>query len=231
MIVGIEDAEGRSGSGPRRRWTVNRRVKRAIDVVLALAGLVALAPLMAGIAMAIRVTMGRPVLFRQLRPGYRAEPFELVKFRSMREQLGADGQPLQANLRVTRLGYLLRRTSLDELPELWNILKGQMSVVGPRPLLMEYLPLYTAEQARRHEVRPGLTGLAQIKGRHLLNWEDRFALDIWYIDHWSLRLDLMVMKQTVGQVILGKGLPPRSAPDYAFLGSTRSEHSIDDRDE
>ena len=210
---------------------MSRRVKRLMDVVLALAGLVVLAPLMAAIAVAIRVTMGKPVLFRQPRPGYRAQPFELVKFRSMREQLGTDGRPLPANQRVTQLGYLLRKTSLDELPELWNILKGQMSLVGPRPLLMEYLPHYTPRQARRHEVRPGLTGLAQINGRHLLKWEDRFALDIWYIDHWSLRLDLVVMARTIGQVIRGRGLSRRDAADYVFSGLDEMDARAVARDE
>jgi sugar transferase EpsL len=197
---------------------LSRRFKRVMDVVLAATALVVLAPVMAAIGIAILVTMGKPVLFRQQRPGLRAEPFELVKFRSMREGSGTDGRPLPVNQRLTQLGYLLRRTSLDELPELWNILKGQMSIVGPRPLLMEYLPLYSAEQARRHEVRPGLTGLAQIKGRHLLKWDDRFALDVWYVDHWSIRLDLMVMGRTVGQVIRGSGLPSRTADDYPFQG-------------
>lgn len=198
---------------------MSRRGKRLLDIVLATSGLVVLSPVMLGVALAVRLSLGSPVLFRQMRPGLRARPFQLLKFRTMREGLGPDGRPLPVNQRITRLGYLLRKMSLDELPELWNILTGDMSVVGPRPLLMEYLDRYTPEQARRHAVRPGLTGLAQVSGRHLLKWEDRFVLDCWYVDHWSLRLDLSIMARTVGQVLRGTGLPPVTAEDYEFMGS------------
>lgn len=194
-------------------------VKRAIDVVVAGVAVTLLAPLMAIVALAIRFTMGRPILFRQTRPGYRGRPFQLVKFRSMRGGRDTKGRPLPVNQRITKLGYFLRRTSLDELPELTNILMGDMSLVGPRPLLMEYMPLYTPEQARRHEVKPGLTGLAQVNGRHLLDWEERFRLDVWYVDNWSLSLDLRILARTITQVIRGSGLPPPTADDNAFHGT------------
>jgi sugar transferase EpsL len=201
------------------RSPVSRRVKRLLDIALATSGLLVLAPVMLEVAIAVRLTLGSPVLFRQIRPGLRARPFRLLKFRTMRDGLGPDGRPLPDMQRITRLGSLLRKMSLDELPELLNILAGDMSVVGPRPLLMEYLDRYTPEQARRHQVQPGLTGLAQVSGRHLLTWEDRFALDLWYVDHWSLRLDLSIMGRTVSQVLRGTGLPPTDAWDYKFMGS------------
>jgi sugar transferase EpsL len=184
----------------------SRGVKRAIDIGIASAGLVVLAPLMALVALGIRTQMGRPVVFRQMRPGYRGEPFALVKFRTMTEAV--EGQPLPADRRLTRLGLLLRRASLDELPQLWNILKGDMSLVGPRPLLMEYLPHYTPEEARRHDAKPGLTGWAQVHGRQVLDFEDRFMLDVWYVDHWSLWLDLKILAMTARRVGSGAGLPP-----------------------
>ncbi len=174
---------------------------------------------MAVIALMILATGGRPVLFGQMRPGFLGRPFRLLKFRTMREAVGPDGTPLPATERVTRLGVLLRRTSLDELPELWNILKGDMSLVGPRPLLMEYLDRYSPEQMRRHDVKPGLTGLAQVSGRHLLDWNERFKLDLWYIDHWSLRLDARILKATIAKVVKGSGLPPASTGENVFTGS------------
>jgi sugar transferase EpsL len=195
------------------------RAKRAIDVAVVGVAVTLLAPLMAVVALAIRLTMGRPILFRQMRPGYRGRPFQLVKFRSMREGIDPYGRPLPVNQRITRLGSFLRKTSLDELPELTNVLRGDMSLVGPRPLIMEYMPLYTPEQARRHEVKPGLTGLAQVSGRHLLEWEERFRLDVWYVDNWSISLDLRILARTVTQVIRGKGLPPPTADDYSFHGT------------
>ena len=198
---------------------VGGTVKRAFDIAVAGAAATLLAPLMAVIALAIRSQMGRPILFRQTRPGYRGRPFQLIKFRSMREGSDAKGRPLPANQRLTKLGYFLRKTSLDELPELANVLKGDMSLVGPRPLLMDYMPLYTPEQARRHEVKPGLTGLAQVSGRHLLDWEERFRLDVWYVDNWSLSLDMRILARTVNQVIRGQGLPPPTADDYEFHGT------------
>ncbi len=191
---------------------MSRRIKRLIDVAVAGTGLLVLAPLIAAIAILVRITMGSPVLFRQVRPGLRTRPFELIKFRTMRDGPGADGRLLSDDLRITPLGRKLRRTSLDELPELWNILKGDMSLVGPRPLLVEYLPSYSPEQARRHDVRPGLTGWAQVHGRRLVQMPERFALDVWYVDHWSLALDLRILALTVKEVISGKGIEP---PDTA----------------
>lgn len=204
------------------------RVKRLLDVTLASTGLVLAAPVMAVIALMILATMGRPIFFRQMRPGYLGTPFRLVKFRTMREAVGRDGLPLPTVERLTRLGHALRRTSLDELPELWSILKGDMSLVGPRPLLMEYLDRYSPEQMRRHDVKPGLTGLAQISGRHLLEWDERFKLDVWYVDHCSLRLDARILKATFAKVLKGSGLPPGFTGDYVFTGSEgAAERTID----
>ena len=191
-----------------RRGTV---VKRLLDVVLCACGLIAALPVVAVIAIAIRVTMGAPVLFRQERPGRDGHPFEMLKFRTM--TTAPDGPPeldrardlSNKQARITRVGYWLRRTSLDELPELWNVLRGDMSLVGPRPLLMEYLPHYTPEQMRRHEARPGITGLAQVRGRHALDWEERFLIDTWYVDNQSLRLDTMIMRDTLKVVLQGQG--------------------------
>ena len=187
---------------------MRRAIKRLMDIAVAATGSVALAPVMLGVALAVRIAMPPPVLYRQMRPGYRGLPFELVKFRTMRDEFDADGRALPAHKRITPLGQLLRRTSLDELPELWNILKGEMSLVGPRPLLIEYLPLYSPEQARRHDAKPGLTGLAQVSGRQLLGFDDRFALDVWYVDNWSLRLDLKILVRTLQKVVAGEGVPP-----------------------
>jgi sugar transferase EpsL len=187
-----------------------------MDIVIAAMSLIILAPLMAAIAVGIRLEMGRPVLFRQARPGLRAVPFEVVKFRTMHDIRDSRGWLLPIEDRISRFGALLRRLSLDELPELWNILKGEMSLVGPRPLLMEYLPSYTQEQARRHEVRPGLTGLAQVNGRHALEWEDRFKLDIWYVDHWSVWLDLKILAATVKIVASGQGADMGKEPPPNF---------------
>ena len=186
--------------------TRSRRLKRAIDIVGASAGLLILAPLLLAITGAIRVTMGRPVLFRQRRPGYRAQLFTMLKFRTMREACGADGQPLPDDDRVTRLGNLLRRTSADELPQLWNVLRGDMSLVGPRPLFAAYLDRYTSTQARRHEVKPGLTGLAQINGRQEIPFSRRLALDVWYVDHWSLGLDAKILLLTIPGVFRASGV-------------------------
>jgi lipopolysaccharide/colanic/teichoic acid biosynthesis glycosyltransferase len=204
--------------GRARRATAGA-IKRLIDVAAASAGLVVLAPLLAIMAMSIRLMMGRPVLFRQVRPGYRARPFVLYKFRTMREAYGPDGTPLPDADRLTRLGRFLRKTSLDELPQLWNVLRGDLSLVGPRPLLMQYLPLYTVEQARRHNVRPGITGWAQVNGRNAISWEEKFRYDIWYIDHWSLWLDLKILAMTLGKVLGRAGIsPPGQATMSEFTG-------------
>jgi lipopolysaccharide/colanic/teichoic acid biosynthesis glycosyltransferase len=160
-------------------------LKRLTDIVLSAIGLVVLAPVMAGVAVAVAAALGRPVLFRQDRPGLHGKPFRLVKFRTMLDSVDAQGKPLDDARRLTRFGRFLRASSLDELPELWNILKGEMSLVGPRPLLMQYLPLYTPEQARRHSVRPGLTGWTQVNGRNALTWPEKLELDTWYVDNRS----------------------------------------------
>jgi lipopolysaccharide/colanic/teichoic acid biosynthesis glycosyltransferase len=182
---------------------------------------VVLSPLLLVIALAIRWRMGPPVLFRHLRPGHLGRPFELVKFRSMAPEVGSDGRTLPVNERVTPLGRLLRRTSLDELPELWNVLRGEMSLVGPRPLMLAYLDRYSPEQARRHLVRPGITGLAQVNGRHHLGWDERFELDVWYVDHRSMRLDLSILLATVRIALRGDSVPDPTAQEYEFLGPGR----------
>ncbi len=185
-------------------------VKRVLDVLVAGCGLIVLAPLLLAIAFAIRFTMGAPVLFRQERPGLQGRPFTILKFRSMTSARDAQGHFLPEELRLTRLGYWLRKTSFDEIPELWNVLVGEMSLVGPRPLLMRYLPLYSPAQMRRHDMRPGITGLAQVRGRHTLPWDTRFRLDAYYVEHWSLRLDTWIMRETLavlwhGQAHFGGG--------------------------
>lgn len=181
-------------------------MKRLLDILIAGPALLVALPALAVLALLIRVNMGGPVLFRQTRPGLHGRPFAMVKFRTMRNAVDKDGVPLADAERITRLGHILRATSLDELPELWNVLKGEMSLVGPRPLLIEYLPLYTPDQARRHDVRPGLTGWAQVNGRNALGWEERFALDTWYVDHLSLRLDLRIILMTIAKVLRRDGI-------------------------
>ena len=181
-------------------------IKRLIDILAAFSGLSLLAPLMLLLAVLIRLQMGSPVIFRQARPGLHGKPFRMLKFRTMRDAFDAEGQPLPDEQRITALGKLLRSTSLDELPELWNVLKGDMSLVGPRPLLMEYLPLYSAEQARRHEVRPGITGWAQVNGRNSLSWDEKFRLDVWYVDNQSLWLDIRIMFMTIRKVFAREGI-------------------------
>lgn len=181
-------------------------MKRLFDVIVAGLVLFLASPLLLFGAFAVSFSMGRPVLFRQIRPGYQGRPFMLYKFRTMRDAFDANGQPLSDAERLTRLGMLLRRTSIDELPQLFNVLKGEMSIVGPRPLLMEYLPLYSVEQMRRHEVLPGITGWAQVNGRNALSWEDRFRLDIWYVDHRSFWLDMKILWLTARKVLIREGI-------------------------
>lgn len=197
--------------------------KRLIDIVIAGLGLLLLSPVFLAIMIAILVERRGPVFFRQRRPGLHGRPFTLVKFRSMTDQREAAGALLPDSARLTRLGHWLRSTSLDELPELWNVLLGAMSLVGPRPLLMQYLDRYSPEQARRHDVRPGLTGYAQIKGRNSLSWDDKLALDIWYVDHRSLALDLRIIAATMLQVIRREGISaPGEATMGEFMGSGRT---------
>lgn len=195
-------------------------VKRLFDIIAASIGLVLLSPLLLLLAILVRVYIGRPVLFYQQRPGFKGKPFSIVKFRTMEELRDVSGKPLPDSVRVTRLGQLMRALSLDELPELTNILRGDMSVVGPRPLMMEYLPLYSAEQMRRHDVYPGLTGWAQIHGRNTLDWPSRFKLDVWYVDHWSFWLDIRIILITIWKVLKREGInqPGRATTDF-FTGN------------
>lgn len=181
-------------------------MKRVFDFVLALCGVIVLALPLVAVIWLVRRKLGSPVFFRQVRPGMHGQPFEMVKFRTMTSERGPDGQLLPDAVRLTPFGRFLRATSLDELPELWNVLKGDMSLVGPRPLLMEYLPLYTPEQARRHEVRPGITGWAQVNGRNAISWKDKFQLDVWYVDHRSLSLDIKILWLTVKKVLVRDGI-------------------------
>lgn len=196
-------------------------VKRLLDLVVACFALILLSPVLAVVALLVRLKLGSPVLFRQLRPGLHGQSFELIKFRTMRDAFDRTGAPLADGDRLTGFGQALRATSLDELPELWNVLRGNMSLVGPRPLLMQYLPLYTPEQARRHEVRPGITGWAQINGRNAISWPEKFALDVWYVDHCSVWLDLKILGLTVLKVLRRDGV---SAGEHVtmpvFTGST-----------
>lgn len=183
----------------KRRWAL--RLKRLIDLALVLAASPVVVPLVLAAAGAVWLSMGRPVLFRQVRIGLREHPFTIWKLRTMRDAVGPDGQPLPDELRLTRVGRFLRATSLDELPELWNVLRGEMSLVGPRPLLPEYLPLYNERQRKRHLMRPGITGWAQVNGRNALSWPERLEMDVWYVENWSLWLDLRILARTVWQVL------------------------------
>lgn len=193
---------------------IAKLVKRGIDVCGAALGLALLAPLFLLIALLVRLDSPGPVFFRQVRPGLHGRPFVIYKFRTMREACDESGNPLPDEQRLTRLGKWLRSTSLDELPELYNVLKGEMSLVGPRPLLMEYLGRYNREQARRHEAKPGLTGWAQVNGRNAITWEEKFRLDVWYVDNWSLWLDLKIILLTIWKVLRREGI---SAPDHATM--------------
>jgi lipopolysaccharide/colanic/teichoic acid biosynthesis glycosyltransferase len=195
-------------------------IKRAFDIVAAGCALLVLAPVIVFVAWQISRKMGSPVLFRQVRPGLNGKPFEMIKFRTMKDAIDASGNPLPDSERLTPFGQFLRSSSLDELPELWNVLKGDMSLVGPRPLLMEYLPLYSPEQARRHEVRPGVTGWAQVNGRNTLSWEDKFKLDVWYVDNQSLWLDIKVLFLTVKKVLVRDGISAEGEATMSkFTGS------------
>ena len=176
-------------------------LKRALDIVIASTALLLLSPLYLFVAYKVRKNLGSPVLFRQVRPGLHGKPFEMIKFRSMKDAVDENGNPLPDSERLTPFGQMLRATSLDEMPELWNVIKGEMSIVGPRPLLMEYLPLYNSQQANRHNVRPGMTGHAQVNGRNAISWEEKFKLDTWYVENQSLWLDFKIMLKTVKKVL------------------------------
>jgi len=201
-------------------------MKRLLDIVIASMALPILALPMLAIALAVRLVLGKPVLFVQERPGLHGVPFKLIKFRTMREAYDAHGEPLSDTERMTRFGSFLRAMSLDELPELINVLKGEMSLVGPRPLMMAYLPLYSPEQARRHEVQPGITGWAQVNGRNALSWEEKFRLDVWYVDHQSLWLDLKILCLTPFAVLRAEGINQEghvTAPKFTGSGAAPAE--------
>ena len=197
-------------------------LKRTFDFVIALLSLVVFAPVLIVLAVLVRWQLGSPVLFTQLRPGLGGRPFRLVKFRTMTDGRDADGQEMPDSARLTAFGRFLRSTSLDELPELYNVLVGDMSLVGPRPLLMEYLPLYNAHQRRRHEVRPGITGWAQVNGRNAISWEEKFALDVWYVDNRSLLLDARILCRTLVNVLRRHGI---SADGEATMPKFSARHS------
>jgi lipopolysaccharide/colanic/teichoic acid biosynthesis glycosyltransferase len=193
--------------------------KRIFDLALTVPGLLLISPLLAVIALAVRVSLGSPVLFRQRRPGFMARPFTNYKFRTMSDDKDAEGNQLPDAVRLTRLGRILRSFSLDELPELLNVIKGEMSLVGPRPLLMRYLERYSAEQARRHDVLPGITGWTQVNGRNANTWEQKFEYDVWYVDHWSLRLDTKILLITLWKVLTREGISqPGQATAEEFMG-------------
>lgn len=199
-------------------------MKRFLDFTLSAIALLLLSPVLLVIAWQIRHKLGSPVLFSQIRPGLKGKPFKMVKFRTMRDAMDAQGNPLPDSERMTAFGSFLRSSSLDELPELLNVLKGDMSLVGPRPLLMEYLPLYSPEQARRHEVRPGITGWAQVNGRNALNWEDKFRLDVWYVDNHSFWLDLKILFLTIKKVLIRDGISAEGeATMPKFTGNITTE--------
>jgi sugar transferase EpsL len=201
---------------------MSRIVKRCIDTLVAALALLLFAPLLAGVALVVRLRMGRPVFFRQVRPGHRNKPFTLLKLRTMNSARDEQGHLLPDEQRLTKLGALLRRFSVDELPQLWNVLKGEMSLVGPRPLLMQYLERYTPEQSRRHEVKPGMTGWAQINGRNALSWEERFHLDVWYVEHCSLALDAKIIAMTIRKIFLPEGIAQSGhATMPEFMGRNR----------
>jgi sugar transferase EpsL len=202
----------------------HRYGKRALDLALTIPALIVLSPVLLLIALSVRLTLGAPILFRQMRPGLYGKPFTLYKFRTMTDARDAQGNLLPDAARLTPFGRFLRATSLDELPELWNVLKGDMSLVGPRPLLMQYLDRYTPEQARRHDVRPGITGWAQVNGRNALTWEQKFALDVWYVDHLSFWLDLKIIALTLWKILKREGIsqPGQATVEY-FHGNQGHE--------
>lgn len=202
---------------------IGKIIKRLIDIIVAFIGIVVLSPVFIVLYFVVKSKLGTPVLFKQERPGLYGEIFTMYKFRSMTDETDEHGELLPDEIRLTKFGKLLRKTSLDELPELFNILKGDMSLVGPRPLLVRYLERYTPEQARRHEVKPGLTGWAQINGRNAISWEEKFALDVWYVDNWSLWLDIKIFFMTFAKVFKSEGISSdTSATMEEFMGSESS---------
>lgn len=199
-------------------------MKRLFDLIITIPALLVFWPVLLIIALMVRVKLGTPVLFRQTRPGRHGKPFEIIKFRTMRDAIGLDGKPLPDCDRLTPFGRFLRSTSLDELPELWNVLKGEMSLVGPRPLLMQYLDRYTSEQARRHDLPPGITGWAQVNGRNAISWEEKFELDVWYIKNQSVILDAKILWLTLGSILNRDDVcQPGHATMEEFMGSDHKD--------
>lgn len=201
-------------------------LKRLLDIIIASIALILLSPLYAFVAYKVKKNLGSPVLFRQVRPGLHGKPFEMIKFRTMKDAVDVQGNPLPDSERLTPFGKMLRSTSLDEMPELWNVIKGDMSIVGPRPLLTEYLPLYNQEQAKRHNVRPGMTGHAQVNGRNAISWEEKFKLDTWYVENQSTLLDFKIMFKTVHKVLAKDDISAEGeATMTRFTGSQNKEET------
>lgn len=201
-------------------------LKRLLDIIIASIALILLSPLYFYVAHKVKKNLGSPALFRQVRPGLHGKPFEMIKFRSMKDAVDAQGNPLPDSERLTPFGKMLRSSSLDEMPELWNVIKGDMSIVGPRPLLMEYLPLYSPEQAKRHDVRPGMTGHAQVNGRNAISWEEKFKLDTWYVENQSILLDFKIMLKTVKKVLAKDDISAEGeATMTRFEGKQKDEKS------
>ena len=202
-------------------------LKRLLDIIIAFIALILLSPLYAFVAYKVKKNLGSPVLFRQVRPGLHGKPFEMIKFRTMKDAVDAHGNSLPDSERLTPFGKMLRSSSLDEMPELWNVIKGDMSIVGPRPLLMEYLPLYNTEQAKRHHVRPGMTGHAQVNGRNALGWEEKFKLDSWYVEHQSTLLDFKIMFKTVHKVLAKDDISAEGEATMNKFTGTSRDHKHD----
>ena len=202
-------------------------LKRLLDIIIASIALILLSPLYFYVAHKVKKNLGSPVLFRQVRPGLHGKPFEMIKFRTMKDALDEQGNPLPDSERLTPFGKMLRSTSLDEMPELWNVIKGDMSIVGPRPLLMEYLPLYNQEQARRHLVRPGMTGHAQVNGRNAISWEEKFKLDTWYVENQSVCLDFKIMLKTVKKVLAKDDINEAGEATMTKFTGTQSDQQHD----
>ena len=202
-------------------------IKRLLDIIIASITLILLSPLYFYVAHKVKKNLGSPVLFRQVRPGLHGKPFEMIKFRSMKDAVDAQGNPLPDSERLTPFGKMLRSSSLDEMPELWNVIKGDMSIVGPRPLLMEYLPLYNQEQAKRHLVRPGMTGHAQVNGRNAISWEEKFKLDTWYVENQSVWLDFKIMLKTVKKVLAKDDINEAGEATMTKFTGTQSDQQHD----
>lgn len=202
-------------------------IKRLLDIIIASIALILLSPLYAFVAYKVKKNLGSPVLFRQVRPGLYGKPFEMIKFRTMKDAVDEQGNLLPDSERLTAFGQMLRSTSLDEMPELWNVIKGDMSIVGPRPLLMEYLPLYNAEQAKRHNVRPGMTGHAQVNGRNAISWEEKFKLDTWYVENQSIWLDFKIMFKTVHKVLAKDDISAEGEATMTKFTGTKTDNLHD----